>query len=65
MATVHKTRCKVVENRGERRLAVLLDDHALPSGGDGGRRPHLLRPEGAPKRAVWVVEGAEGLSGPI
>ena len=20
---------------------------------DGGRRPHLLRPEGAPKRAVW------------
>ena len=34
-------------------------------GVDGGRRPHLLRPEGAPKRAVWVLEGAKGLTGPI
>ena len=37
----------------------------LARGVDGGRRPHLLRPEGAPKRAVWVLEGAKGVSGPI
>ena len=37
----------------------------LARGVDGGRRPHLLRPEGAPKRAVWGGEGREGLSGPI
>ena len=36
-----------------------------PRGVDGGRRPHLLRPEGAPKRAVWVVEGGKGVTRPI
>ena len=34
-------------------------------GDDGGSRPHLVRPEGAPKRAVWGRVGTEGLSGPI
>ena len=30
-----------------------------------GRRPHLLRPEGAPKRAVWEGEGGKGVTRPI
>ena len=37
----------------------------MARGVDGGRRPHLLRPEGAPKRAVWGGEGRKGVSGPI
>ena len=31
----------------------------------GGTPPHLLRPEGAPRRAVWYEQVRAGLSGPI
>ena len=37
----------------------------MARGLDGGSGPHLLRPEGAPKRAVWDGEGRKGVSGPI
>ena len=37
-------------NLGVARVAMVAT--GAPRGGDGGTRPHPLRPEGAPKRAV-------------